>query len=251
MKKSFNLFSVIALTMGIGNVASAQRSAPYQSLVCPDQTCNFRLETTDRSGNFAIYIVRVPGKTVDYGELVSLRQAKALTFVGTEGGGRGNGLSEDTSTPPYSVASGEFISTRYGNTLAVFRPDQFPIERQVKVDLCGNYRPQNYLDEAPITLPNRIPDRYSAWSVHSIQGTKVYFRDSSNDQVVLEFGEPVLSAFPVSALLTPSHAAVSGVFAIKGRSGNIRYFGHFGSYEEYYRQPDNRFSPNPNEFCRL
>lgn len=203
------------------------------------------LADVDQSGQYAIYLTSIADSDFKYGQLVALMNCEILFTAGRPSSG-----SMEGPQPAQPVLSAQFVKTRYGNTLADFRRNV-----GITADLCGHERTGDYLSFAPIALPRKIPDSYnsSGWSVFSVDSRAVTFQLDSRPSVTrtLEFDEPVSKAYSVSALLLSDGASITGAFAIKLRSGKLRYFGNFGSYREYYVQPDNRFSERENDFCSL
>jgi hypothetical protein len=221
----------------------ATAAAPYSSQICAGQPdrCSYTLATTDPDGNFAIYLVQVPYRTSTYAELVDLNEMRALNVIGSETRHGPHGSSDGITT-----TSAEFRRTRYGTTLATVYPSR------LSFDLCGNFRPVGYLSRAPIELPDAIDGPYAQWRVDSISGPTIRFVSRGGSTAIVTINEPVTGGTEVSSLLLVNGGAQSGVVRVDGSSGNSRYFYLRGTnHEEYFIQPDNRFSSSLGSFCEL
>jgi hypothetical protein len=233
----------LIFTLWLSLTTEQATAAPYTSQICARQpdSCSYTLTATDPSGNFAVYLVRVPYRTSTYAELVDLNEKTALNVIGSETRHGPHGSSDGITT-----RSAEFRLTRYGTTLATVYPSR------LSFDLCGNIRPVGYLTRDPIELPDAIDGAYAQWRAGAISGSTIQFISRNGYTASVTIDEPVVSGTAVTSLLLISGGAQSGVVRVDGASGASRYFYPGGTNrEEYFIQPDNRFSTSPNSFCEL
>lgn len=233
----------LIFTLWLSFTTEQATAAPYTSQICARQpdSCRYTLTATDPSGNFAVYLVRVPFRNSTYAELVDLNEMRALNVIGSETRHGPHGSSDGITS-----SSAEFRPTRYGTTLATVYPSR------LSFDLCGNIRSVGYLSRDPIELPDAIDGPYARWRAGAISGSTIQFLGRNGSTASVTIDEPVIFGTAVSALRLISGGAQSGVVRIDGASGASRYFNLRGTdHEEYFLQPDNRFSSSPDSFCDL